>query len=353
MTNADPEPLPPSTLPAECQFHFLGFPDRDEYINITVAVRKIVNACGRFMDLRLLEGITVGVDYDAALESVDLGYESTRAKTYTNEGGLLGVGKTLQVRRGESVRCHVVLNVNVLRGLADFEGELFWRCANIVAHELGHVATKAWFEAHSPGQLLTEQVGDWATRLMRDTAHTLWEEYAACRLSAGMSDEQAVGGAYQESLRLALAGAMGRAKECIKAYRSHGDVDRLLIDLVGIVGMPLKMAAYLMGHLDGCSANTDELSSSHDVVASGLSSCFPALLAAFRDAWNSRLTWDGIAGVDGISAAIIKGFALSGVDLILRESGSEVRVPYSADTMPNGDLDMAIIALRQRLGLEP
>ncbi|MCS7921477.1 hypothetical protein N0438_33000, partial [Pseudomonas aeruginosa] len=50
------------------------------------------------MNLSNLDGITIGFDYDDALASVDLGYESTIAKQYTKQENLLGVGKALRVR---------------------------------------------------------------------------------------------------------------------------------------------------------------------------------------------------------------------------------------------------------------
>ncbi|WP_167670044.1 hypothetical protein [Stutzerimonas nitrititolerans] len=46
------------------------------------------------MNLSNLDGITIGFDYDDALASVDLGYESTIAKQYTKQENLLG-GSTL------------------------------------------------------------------------------------------------------------------------------------------------------------------------------------------------------------------------------------------------------------------
>ncbi|HCR1820262.1 TPA: hypothetical protein ONB36_004193, partial [Pseudomonas aeruginosa] len=80
------------------------------------------------MNLSNLDGITIGFDYDDALASVDLGYESTIAKQYTKQENLLGVGKALRVRRNGEIKMHVVLNGHVLLDLVEHEptSDEFW-----------------------------------------------------------------------------------------------------------------------------------------------------------------------------------------------------------------------------------
>jgi hypothetical protein len=336
--------LPPDTsssrctVPLACQISFRGYGGDDEWsVQFREAVRQLIVGCGSFMDLSLLDGVTVGDDYEAALASVDLGYESDLARQYTNTGGLLGVGKVLRVRRGHEVRAHVVFRGEVLGALATPEHELFWATANIVAHELAHVASMAWFEAHSPGVLLSPQQGDWALVSMRDAAHTVWDEYAACRLSAAISDPKRNEASYRESLRLALTGAMPAAKEAIKAYRLHGDLCRLMQEAGSVLANPLKIAAYLLGHLDGCEADPESVLQSELLRESSLAECFPLLLSALRDAWNIRLEWKGLQGVDGVVEVILCAMQTAGIEVALDADGSYVRVPVTPDTIPSPD----------------
>lgn len=353
---SEDQPLPPCSIPASCQISFRGIPEGVEWQEKFIAiVRKVVEASGRYMNLSNLDGITIGFDYDDALASVDLGYDSTIAKQYTNQDGLVGVGKALRVRRNGELKMHVVLKGSVLLGLVEhgLETDEFWAAANFVAHELGHVQTAGWFEAHSPGIMLEPHQGDWATSTLRETAHIIWEEYAACRLSAPVSQGTLVTDSYVQGLETSLDGAVDRARASIKEFRTHGDVARLLVETGRETAMPLKMAAYLMGHLDGVDEAVDL--EKRCEMASDLTQHFDALLGTLRDAWESKVTWNGLASIDPIVEVIVDTLRTVGIEVTLTEvpPGSRVDVPYRAETLPNGEADMAIIRMRQALGLEP
>ncbi len=117
MSQDDPEQereaLPPSTVPS-CQLSFRGLGDNQEWNERFIRnFQGVLFTCGRYMDLSLLDGVTVGFDYDDALASVDLGYESTVARQYANEGGLLGVAKALRVKREGGIKVHAVFDAKV------------------------------------------------------------------------------------------------------------------------------------------------------------------------------------------------------------------------------------------------
>lgn len=356
MSQPEPEQeksLPPCTVPQACQLSFRGLGDDEWDGRFQEAVRQVVIGCGYCMDLTLLDGVTVGIDYDDALASVDLGYESSVAKQYTNSDGLVGVAKMLRVKRDGQIKAHVVINANLVYALADPEHEMFWPSANIVAHELAHVAVLAWFEAHSPGVMLSPYQGDWATATLRDVAHTIWEEYAACRLSANFNQGEVVRDRYIQGLETASNGAMTIARESIKAYRLHGDINQLLVETGRPLANALKMASYLMGHLDGSGDELDFSEQCPITSGSEFAPVLPDLLDALREAWDTRLEWHGFAGVDGIVCVIVAVLATAGarVALCSTEPGSRVDVPFTAETMPNGEADMAVIRMRESLGL--
>jgi hypothetical protein len=267
---------------------------------------------------------------------------------------LIGVGKTLRVRRNDELKAHVVINASCLAALADTEDEMFWPAANILAHELAHVAVIGWFENHSPGIMLSQPQGDWATTTLREAAHTIWEEYAACRLSACVSHGEVVTDSYVEGLELSVNGALSSARDSIKAYRTHAEVDRLLVEASRSVANPLKMAAYLMGHLDGLSCEIDFNERCPNTHESEFGSLLPKLLEALRYAWDTRESWNGLKGVDGLVIVIVEALAISGAIVTLSENepGSRVDVPFTAATMPNGEADMAIIRMRKLFGLD-
>lgn len=346
-------PLPPSTVPVATTLNLRALGSDTEWNERFASnLRYLVVECGRFMDLRLLEGVTVGFDYDDALNSVDLGYESSVAKGYTNEDGLIGVGKLLRVRRDDGIKAHIVIDAGVLHLLAEPEHPLFLSTANILAHELAHVNVMLWFIDHSPGILLERAEGDWATYVMRDTAHTIWEEYAACRLSARISGDH-VTESYAKNVEISMPGAVQRARESIKNYRKHADRGRLLTEALTAIAKPIKMLAYLLGHLDGLDRETDLNTLTPACYGDELYAALPIVHDALRQAWETRLDWQGMNGVDGIVNALQHAMELAGVQLRLNEEGdgSMIHAPFTADTMPNGEADMENIRFQRMLGL--
>lgn len=347
-------PLQPSTVPATTTINTRGLgPDTEWNERFIDNIGYLVVACGRFMDLRLLEGVTVGFDYDDALNSVDLGYESSVAKGYTNEDGLIGVGKLLRVRRDDGIKAHIVIDAGVLHLLAEPEHPLFLSTANILAHELAHVNVMLWFIDHNPGILLERPEGDWLIHVMRDTAHTIWEEYAACRLSAGISDDRVTVG-YVNNVEISMPGSVDRARDSVKTFRTHGDLGRLLIETLTAISKPIKMLAYLLGHLDGLDQEADLQKLTPACNGDELCPAVPAVHEALRTAWQTRHDWEGMSGLDGIVSALKQAMEIAGVQLHLSDEGdgSMIRAPYTAATMPNGEADMEIIRRRRMLGLE-
>jgi hypothetical protein len=362
-TSAQPEvddgqtpapPPPPSTVPATTTLNLRALGSDQEWNERFAGnLRYLVVECGRFMDLRLLEGVTVGFDYDDALNSVDLGYESATAKGYTKEDGLIGVGKLLRVRREDGIKAHIVIDAGVLHLLAEPEHPLFLSTANILAHELAHVNVMLWFNEHNPEITPQRLSRDGVVHAMRDTAHTIWEEYAACRLSARISGDQVME-TYAKNVTISMSGAVQRARESIKAYRTHGNFWRLLTETLTAIAKPIKMLAYLLGHLDGLNQEADLKSLTPTCAGDELYPAVPIVHDALREAWETRHDWQGIAGVSGIVGALQQAMQIAGIELRLSEEGegTSFHVPYTAATMPNGEADMEIIRFRRMLGLE-
>ncbi|QIQ69879.1 hypothetical protein [Pseudomonas coronafaciens] len=329
-------------------------PDAEWTPRFVSTVQNLVTAITQALNLSNLDGITIGFDYDLALASVDLGYESNIAKRYTNKNGLVGVGKTLRVRRGGVVRIHVVLNGEAIFDLVEHEPETeeFWRAANLIAHELGHVKTAAWFEGHSPGVMLAKHDCDWALSILRDAAHGIWEEYAACRLSAGVSRGNLVTDIYTETLECSMAGAVEHARSAIKAHYEHRDATRLLVETLGAISTPLNHSMYLMGHLEGLEQeiDIDRFSSSTGELAPYLSDA----LIAVRKCWENKAPWNGLAGLDPIIDVLVDAMKMTGLALTLNQEppGSSFSVIYSAATLPNGEADMEIIRMKRTLGIQ-
>lgn len=229
----------------------MGFSEHDEFTTkFGEVIKSVIVTCGRYIDLSLLDGVTVGFDYEVALQSVDLGYESSVAKGYTNTDGLIGVANVLRVKREGVVKAHVVYNANVLTLLTDHAHPDWLATLNIVAHELGHVSVITWFEKHSPGITLEQFKGDWLRGQLLDAAFTCREEYAACRL-ASIFNHPIV---EEDYLRMATSQAneaFTTAHEIIKDYRINGNLNRAVNGVASTVANPRRYISYYLGHMCG------------------------------------------------------------------------------------------------------
>src|SRR3546814_17854501 len=95
---------------------------------------------GSFFDLSLLDGVTVAVDYDAALASIDQGMDGLRPFDRTNTEELKGVAKTCQVRRDGVTKSHIVFNAAMLVQLIEVEQTSQaerQEAMGLIAHEWG------------------------------------------------------------------------------------------------------------------------------------------------------------------------------------------------------------------------
>lgn len=339
MTEQVDNTVHPSSVPPNVPFNLLGCQQDAEVSKVFIGVlNDIVVECGRFMDLSLLDGITIGFDYDAALESVDLGYESSIAKGYTNTNDLIGVAKTLRVRRNGAIKGHVVYNANYLMPIVEDVNDPQWMAtANLIVHELAHVCEIAWFNGHSPGVMLEPFKGDWLRGQLLDAAHTCWEEYAACRLAC-VFESAIVRENYLKASISQTAVAFSRAHESIKSYRTHGDLHRVIYEHCDIILNPLKMLSYLLGHIDGSEVGEDF--NSEYQKFSDFSPFVKKFQDELRNAWESRFEWDGLNGLTGIVDIYLEVFRAAGMVLTLdtsQEGGSSrADFPFSPETLPGG-----------------
>lgn len=293
-----------------------GIPDNEEDLATRVgeAVAYIIRQCRTYMDLTLLDGVTVGWNYDDALQAVDLGYASSTTRTYTDTENLIGIAKTIPVIRGEAIRAHIVFNAHQLGSLVDHKDEDYFRAVNLVAHELGHACLIACFEQHSPGKYLEPFRGDSLRRALLDVAHTCWEEYAACRL-ASVFPHPKVGKEYLKRAVSHSTGVFAKAHEFIESRHIHGDVNRTFLEVCRVVTEAIRMLSYYLGYTeDQVPGTTGE--ADYEVFGD-LSPFVTNLQREMQYAWDTGLEWDGLNSLDGLMNEILKILAAAGMTVKL------------------------------------
>jgi len=296
----------------------------------------LVREIGRYIDISTLDGITIAVDFDAALRELDRGIEGLRQEERTNDEGLIGVGKAVAVKRGGEIKTHIVLFADPVCVLALAEDERnmedFRVALAIVAHECAHVEENAARERQFPGILLDQTPAGYVRLLERQFAEAFWCEYAVCRISARLARNE--GQRFRVNLTSRLNDARTHAREAIRSYRFHGDVERVLQEVGGAVLEPLRMASYLFGHLDGTSDEKCDVAAELQAADPIFVAAIGELVSQMRLLWNRRYEWEAHDDMLVLGRTAFALIRVCGVHAIAQPDGrAYISVPFTADTM--------------------
>lgn len=297
---------------------------------IGVIIRDI--SC--LINLERLDGVTVAYDYDEALAQFDRGYQSNRPLTRTADSRLLGVAMAPAVLRNGIVKGHLVFHAPVVLPLQNEGDEHFHQALYIVAHECAHIEDLKHKDESFPGIILQRQITDYEEAVLEKLASALWDEYAACRISAVLGSGQTA--VYEDSFVLVLAAARDDANNAIRSYRWHGDVNRVLEEASRPLCEPLRIAAYLVGHLDGIDEGWHAVPCARDALAvSAYQPFIDRLIAILRDLWSRRGRWQSRSVFMPLHDLGRDVLAHGGLILKARLDGSlYVDIPFTPETMP-------------------
>lgn len=339
MVDIDWDNLRPSTAPVSLPISVKGFTNHDVAVALGKVVGEFVKTLGSFMDLSMLEGVTIGVDYDAALASIDQGVDGLRPIERTNTEEMQGVAKTCQVVRNGKIKSHLVFNAAMLVPLLAEEQtttpEDRQTAIGIIFHECGHVEINARLEAVVPDARLGAKIEDFERAVLFQIAEVAWGEYAVCRLSARFAPRQ--NEQHAGTVRAVLPGARERANECIKKYRIHGDLNRLIGEAGFELCQPIKAAAYLLGGMDANNLTwSDFFEARAAIEAGGYGDFVDALHEHCRIMWESQVEW---SVEDDVLAPLIdlarNVFAFGGIYFHRNWAGEwHIKVPFTPETMP-------------------
>jgi hypothetical protein len=286
----------------------------------------------RYIDLSNLDGLTLGGDYPKALAELDRGYESTIVLTPSNDVGI-GIAMTPSVIRDGRLKSHIVLNAGLAATLLDKEQELFRFALHTLAHECAHVEVTAAFDRCFPNVLLLARRADLQEQCRWDVILACWDEYAACRISAGFGDEPTDG--YEQTFIQALQTARENANAAIRAYRRHADHSRIAREVYVEYGRLMKYAAYLLGDLD---ARDIAIEDRPLIAAAHEGHYFQPYLKRLRDALRNLFETFG-AWTDETLFAVVGDLVdeLAGEGgVYMTKSGPglvNIRVPFRLETM--------------------
>lgn len=337
MSDEAPETVdaaPLETAPESISVSLRGFAEPDQATRFGNLIADIVRSMSKYIDLTQLDGITVAYDYDEALAQVDRGFDARRPLRRTADGYNVGVAMAPAVLRNGVVKAHLVFFAPAVLPLEDQSSPGFRDALYLVAHECAHVEDLRHRDACFPGTILQREIVDCEEAILDPAARVLWEEYAACRASAVFGEEQ--GAVLEESFASVLPTARGRVNAAILSYRVHADIERVLHEAGSPLCEPLRLAAYLLGHLDGRDQDMDTVPRARDLlVGSQYESFVERLHGVLRGLWSRRGLWSSPAEFDPLKDIVRELFADGGMILQRRPDGSlYVAIPFTTETTP-------------------
>lgn len=248
----------PTTLPALTNVRLEGFDSEDEARRLGSAILTVMQMAGRSMDLSGIDGVTVSTAYHQALLELDRGLPGLRPLTAsTEEEGAIGVAMSPAVLRDGQLKTHLLFNANIIFPLTDVEGEFFQQAVHTVVHECAHAALHTAFDDVFPGVILRERFDNHYDAFRGEVIDACWEEYGATRLSAVWGADPTEG--YAATLTTALLETDEAANASIRLYRSHGDLDRVLAEVLPLYARLIKWASYLIGTMHGLDRKIEDI----------------------------------------------------------------------------------------------
>ncbi|NTH16655.1 hypothetical protein G6L99_31575 [Agrobacterium rhizogenes] len=330
MSDQIDEPEIPSTMP-DISVKVVGIQNEYGAECLRLGTTDLVREIGRYLDISSLDGITVAVDYDEALRGLDRGIEGLRPEERTNDGGLVGVGKSVVVKRGDEFRTHIVLLADHVCVLAfaeeDRNIEDLRTALAIVSHECAHVEEHAERDRQFPGVLIGYRAEDYIGKLEQQFSESFWGEYAVCRASAPWARNQEQ--RYRENVATRLKDARSKALEAIRSYRIHGNVERVLQEAGAALLEPLRMASYLFGHLDGIAeVQLPDIASQLEDADPAIATAIAELVSQMRVLWDRRGQWESYDELMAMGRTGFKLISACGVHATPQPNGTAyINVP--------------------------
>lgn len=250
--NLDPEIChrpPEANREIRYELSFLGVADAETTQHISDVTAGVVAAFTRTYSMARLDGITFATDYPSALRAVERGVEGAApAETIGPEIGT-GIAKRVVVIRGGRAMARCMMDGCVgLHLISDDPKKSDW-ALNVLSSQLGLVALMDLVEQALPGTLLHPPGTPYELFLYTEVdaaAHA----YISAHISGGFGDPDEISDTYRELLVNSLQRLKAETERERLAYRTHGDLDRLLSVAMPAIGFVLHFAAQLLGHAE-------------------------------------------------------------------------------------------------------
>jgi len=338
-----------TTLP-EIMISLTGFAREEDAQNLGNIIRDFLVFYGKLMDLSGLTRVWVTYDYEGTLENLGRGFEVENKLAPTQDDIAVGIAMTPAILQDGTAKSVMVLNAFYLMVLAHPDSEelksYYRRMLYTLAHECGHVHDLAVKIRSFPEQWLRMRLNR-RDGVLFEVADACWSEYIASRLSAVMSSDDTTTD-YEDIFCEQLEKGFPAMRGCLRQYRMHGDVTRVLSECSYVVKKVLVYASYLFGQLAGIGASFEEAAPKAKVLLEShpeVRAVVERLEAELETMHRTYGSWDGFDVFEPLKKVALDLFAVAGLHLEDRgEEGMYVNIPYTEDTLPNPEELAAYLA---------
>lgn len=284
------------TSPGQYEVSLLGFGDHETAQKLAEQTNLVVSAVSLNLPLSRLDGITFAEDYPTALRNLDRGFTTTGPLETVGEEIGIGVAWSPIVIRDGVVKSRIICRSGLATGLlAEDDPEATKWAVHLLVRQLAGVAVTGIMDDAFPG-ILMKPIEDPYEGMIYRGLNAACESYFTASWAAGYGDADVIGGVYRE----ALIGALSRADEVVNAarsaYRTDGDLDKLIAVAFTCVGHVLTCAATLHGH------HADSQKSPFDdegrlealLIRLDLRSWFDIFGIDLKTLWLRRNRWESI-----------------------------------------------------------
>jgi len=259
-------------------------------------IHIIIREASRVLPLANLDGVTIGYDYQEALDSINRGFGSANHITRPTEDSELGAGvaMALPVRRGDTMKTHIVCGYTVF-DLLNSDSDTDSRSAyKLLLHELGHAVDHEYkFRASREFgfQNIDEVFPDPLDRYLWELGSHIWDEYCANRIAGIFFPE-----GYQEEELFIRTQSVFRKRiyEARALYRDREiDLDSFLEIVRNNFRIMLLATGYLLGLNDAQDDATSPAPKATELLLSAECQELLAYQEVLRDLWSKRDQWTG------------------------------------------------------------
>lgn len=314
----------------------------DHATNVGNAVLQLVNILDNDLDFRRMHQIIIATDFAKEMEEQSARTVSGNAIEFTNEEYAAAVAKVMIFPDNDDFEILPILNAQVVSVLVQqnergYSSDEFHMALHLVHHELCHV--------HDDNKkidvfrdIMPRHRYEGKDKYTYPLAEMCWSEYIANFLSCSTVKQVSII-AMGESFLDAIVRTKDTIDKEIISYRHHGDLNHLM-DIFQRHGTFLvKMAAYMLGYMDGLEKTLDELyqDASQQLAGSYFEKTWNLMQETLREMHAIYPSgWKDLSIYDRLVRVVESYYDDMGLILSTVDGEAYVNIPFRPENTPTG-----------------